>query len=455
MIFSAPQFLFAFLPLTLTAWLVLNRSKSVLLVASLAFYFLGAASAGEPQHIWILLGSIAGNFVVGNWINRSKGPHRRIALCCGVAGNVLVLAWFKYAAFIASIVGLPSFKVSPVLGISFFVFQAIAYLADIYRGTIAPSNSLFQFALFKSFFPQLIAGPIVRYQQVSSDLASDRASEEMFAQGVSRFIVGLGKKVIIADNLAVLVDSVWATSNVTAEYAWLGTLAFGLQIYFDFSGYSDMAIGMASMFGIRLPENFNYPYISASIQEFWRRWHISLSTWFRDYLYIPLGGSRGGKLRTFANLFIVFALCGLWHGASWAFVAWGLWHGIFLALERTPFGQLLSRAPAALRHLYVIVVVLIGWTIFRSGTIAEAAAMLRAMVGGNGWFSAEMPLAIRFDPFIALILVTGVICSAPFSGVATRMRSLLAYEAALAATLLVSLACVASQTHLAFIYFRF
>jgi alginate O-acetyltransferase complex protein AlgI len=190
------------------------------------------------------------------------------------------------------------------------------------------------------------------------------------------------------------------------------------------------------------------------MREFWRRWHISLSTWFRDYLYIPLGGSRGGRLRTFANLFVVFALCGLWHGASWAFVAWGLWHGLFLALERTPFGQLLSRTPAALRHLYVIIVLLIGWTIFRSGTIAEAAAMLRAMAGGNGWFSA-LPVSIRFDPFIAVILTLGVVGSVPFSRVAARMRHSFAYETALAATLLLSLACVASQTHLAFIYFRF
>ena len=455
MIFSAPVFLFAFLPLTLAAWLIFQRSKTVLLAASLVFYFWGSTSVGQPQHVLILLGSIFGNFLAGEWIYRSKGWQRQAALWAGVAANLLVLGWFKYASFIASMAGFPAFNIAPVLGISFFVFQALAYLADIYRGIISPSHSLFRFALFKSFFPQLIAGPIVRYQQVSQDLASDRASEGMFAEGVSRFIVGLGKKVIIADNLAVLVDGVWATPNVTAEYAWLGTVAFGLQIYFDFSGYSDMAIGMGLMFGIRLPENFNYPYIAASIQDFWRRWHISLSTWFRDYLYIPLGGSRGSQPRTFANLFIVFALCGLWHGASWAFVIWGLWHGIFLALERTAFGRLLRRVPAALRYLYVILVVLIGWTIFRSGTLTEAIAMLEAMAGRNGWFSAYLPVTVRFDPFIALILVSGVVCSFPLSGIAERMRSSFACEVGLAATLLVSLACVASQTHLAFIYFRF
>jgi alginate O-acetyltransferase complex protein AlgI len=351
----------------------------------------------------------------------------------------------------------PEPRPEAVLGISFFTFQAVAYLADIYKGEIEPAGSLFRFALFKSFFPQLIAGPIVRYQQVADDFAADHASEDLFARGVSRFIIGLAKKVIIADNLAPLVDSIFRfpTDAMSAELAWLGALAFGLQIYFDFSGYSDMAIGLAAMFGIRFPENFRHPYVATSIQDFWRRWHISLSTWFRDYLYIPLGGSRYGPLRTCANLFIVFALCGLWHGASWAFLAWGLFHGAFLALERTPFGSLLARAPAPVQHGYVIVVVLVGWAIFRSPTLDHALGMLSAMAGMHGWVSDAISHVIPINPFTGLVIGAAIIGSLPLGRFAERFRATVAYEAAITATLVVAVAFVASQTHLAFIYFRF
>ncbi|MBS0532765.1 MAG: MBOAT family protein [Proteobacteria bacterium] len=426
-----------------------------MLIASLVFYWWGVASAGQPGHFWILIGAIGWNYAAGLWIAAASGTRRKAALFIGVFANLAVLAWFKYSGFIASNLSLADFNPIPVLGISFFVFQGIAYLADIYGGTISATNSLFRFALFKAFFPQLIAGPIVRYQQVAGDFIEDRASVPAFAHGVERFILGLAKKVIIADNLAILVESIWQASNPTAEFAWLGAAAFGLQIYFDFSGYSDMAIGLALMFGVRFPENFNYPYVAVSVQDFWRRWHISLSTWFRDYLYIPLGGSRKGPARTAFNLVCVFALCGLWHGASWSFVIWGLWHGTFLAIERTAFGNLIDRAPQALRHAYVIIVVFIGWTIFRSGDIDKARHMLAAMFGANGWYLGYIPPGIKFDLFEAGVIVLGILFSMPLRKVAERYQAALATEVALAATFMISLACVAAQTHIAFIYFRF
>jgi alginate O-acetyltransferase complex protein AlgI len=331
---------------------------------------------------------------------------------------------------------------------------------------------LFQFALFKSFFPQLIAGPIVRYQQVAKDFARDLSMPSVFSQGIERFLIGLGKKVIIADNLAPVVNNIFAVpaTDLSFSVAWLGVICFALQIYFDFSGYSDMAIGLGKMFGINLPENFRYPYAAISVLDFWRRWHISLSTWFRDYVYVPLGGNREGRLRTYFNLILVFALCGLWHGATWTFVVWGLYQGVFLVLEHGRVGRVIDQMPLLLRHVYLIAVVLVGWVFFRSPTLSYATAMLGAMVGSNGW-SGVSNVELYVDKFVFCIIIIGLIVSMPWRS--TRLPGLSAVQSliearpfrealvlsakamGLAALMFLSIAFVATQSHLAFIYFRF
>ncbi len=469
MLFSSPLFLFLFLPLTLAAFFLCGRSQVVLLLASLVFY-----AAGEPIYVLLLIAFIVVNYLFGNLLFERRAARRAIFMAA-VAVDLGVLCWFKYADFILANLGaaigsdlrLPTGAAALPLGISFFTFQGLAYLSDIHRGYIAPAPSLFRFALFKSFFPQLIAGPIVRYQQVAADFAANRGTQVMFANGAMRFAVGLAKKVIIADNLAVIADRAFnlpAGSHSFAS-AWLGVGCFALQIYFDFSGYSDMAIGLGQLFGIRLPENFNYPYVASSIRDFWRRWHITLSTWFRDYVYIPLGGSRHGTGRTYLNLCLVFALCGLWHGASWVFVVWGLYHGLFLILERMGLRRLLGAAPAPVRHLYALLVVTVGWAIFRSPSLAYALAMIQAMAGLGG--AAEAPAAgLVPDQFVLLIIAAGLVGSTPWyrrlfpraewtlSALSSKPAHL-AHAAGLAVLMFGCFAFVASQTHLAFIYFRF
>jgi len=468
MLFSSPLFLFVFLPLTLGAFFLFRRSQVVLLIASLVFY-----AAGEPVYVLLLLAFIAVNYWLGNLLFARRADGR-VLFALAAAVDLGVLCWFKYASFLAANLGaligadlsLPASAAALPLGISFFTFQGLAYLSDIHRGVIEPAPSLFRFALFKSFFPQLIAGPIVRYQQVAADFAANRGSEVMFANGAMRFAIGLAKKVVIADNLARIVDHAF---NFPAEHhsfatAWIGVTCFALQIYFDFSGYSDMAIGLGQLFGIRLPENFNYPYAAASIQDFWRRWHISLSTWFRDYLYVPLGGSRCGTARTYLNLVIVFALCGLWHGASWVFVVWGLYHGLFLVLERMGLRRLLDSVPAPVRHLYALLTIAVGWAIFRSPTLPYAPALIRAMFGFGS--SEPVPYYIQPDPFVLMIIVAGIIASAPWYrwlfprmewtlGALSTKSAQLAHAAGLAVLMFGAFAFVVSHTHVAFIYFRF
>jgi alginate O-acetyltransferase complex protein AlgI len=475
MLFSSPVFLFAFLPSTVALWLLAGRRKLVLLVASFVFY-----SWGEPRLVVLLIFVIIFNYFAGGMISRRQGRGRRIVVAIAIAIDLMILVVFKYIGFIEEnlnailgMLNLPRIAVVELplpLGISFFTFQALAYLIDVYRGLIAPAPSLYRFALFKSFYPQLIAGPIVRYQQVASDFASDLGSEALFADGARRFVFGLAKKVIVADSLAPVVDAIFKIppGELGCSVAWLGAIAFALQIYFDFSGYSDMAIGLGRLFGIRLPENFAYPYVATSIRDFWRRWHITLSTWFRDYLYVPLGGNRQGAAQTYRNLVIVFALCGLWHGARWTFVVWGLYHGAFLIGERTALGRALERLPLLLRHAYALAVVTFGWVFFRSPTLEFALAMLRAMLGGNRSAGGDYPMALYLNGFVALVIALGVAGSVPWrdwlrpvplpqgaAGPQVEIGRSLAAETMLWALLVASLALMATQTHLAFIYFRF
>ena len=389
MLFSEPAFLFYFLPLLLAAYYVCWRPlrNALLLAASLLFY-----AWGEGRYVAVMLASIVYNYGYGLLIARFR--HTRAAgtlLAVGVAGNLLMLVAFKYAGFLVENldVALNLFNLRPLtpplvhmpIGISFFTFQAISYLVDVRRGTVAPQRNAVSYAMYKSLFPQLIAGPIVRYADVAHEVKQRSVDRAMFASGVERFIIGLGKKMILANPAALPADRIFdlPAAALTPGLAWLGAACYALQIYFDFSGYSDMAIGLGRMFGFHFLENFRYPYAARSVTDFWRRWHISLSSWFRDYVYIPLGGNRQGELRMYLNLMTVFFLCGLWHGASWNFVAWGLFHGAFLVIERMGLGKLLASLPAAFGHVYTLAVVLVGWVFFRAETLGQAIEFLRAM----------------------------------------------------------------------------
>ncbi|KJR96998.1 MAG: alginate O-acetyltransferase [Desulfobulbaceae bacterium BRH_c16a] len=391
MVFSSITFLFFFLPAVLAITFCSGKWKNpALLLASLLFY-----AWGEGIYLLVMIGSIVMNFTCGRLMRRgtsSENPSRTVLLLA-IIGNFALLGFFKYANFIAENlntllvqVHLPSIELGAVhlpIGISFFTFQAVSYLIDVYRGKVQAQTSLIRLGLYISLFPQLIAGPIVRYHDIATSLAKRKVDMADFSAGVQRFLLGLSKKVLLANPLAFTADKIFALpqSDLTSPLAWLGAICYTLQIYYDFSGYSDMAIGLGRMFGFRFLENFNYPYISGSIREFWRRWHISLSSWFRDYLYIPLGGSRRGKLRTYLNLLIVFLLCGLWHGASWTFVCWGLYHGFFLVIERTRLGSALDLLWRPLRYSLTLCIIVVGWVIFRSDSIGFAFSYLGIMFG--------------------------------------------------------------------------
>ncbi len=482
MVFSSVLFLFLFLPLVLAAYFLLPslRLRNAFLVgASLLFYLWG-----EKGFVLILLVSILVNYGFGLLVARTRdGPLGRWVLAGAVAANLALLGAFKYANFLAdnlnATAGTPVLSLEPVhlpLGISFFTFQALTYIVDVYRRDAPVSRRLGHVALYISMFPQLVAGPIVRYRTIAGQLIDRRVTRAGLAEGVRRFVIGLGKKVLIADTLAGPADAIFAlpSSELTAPLAWLGVACYTLQIYFDFSGYSDMAIGLGRMFGFRFPENFRYPYISRSLREFWRRWHITLSQWFRDYLYIPLGGNRWAPARVHGNLLAVFVLCGLWHGASWSFAVWGLHHGAFLVLERTRFGRWLAALWAPLRHAYALLAVMLGWVWFRAETLDQALAHFAAMFGLSQQAQADpLFLAYHLRTEVVVMLLVGAIGATPILRVlkakfleierpaagAGRLVLASARQAALflwtSAVLVAAAATVAASTHQPFIYFRF
>ncbi|MEM7104538.1 MAG: MBOAT family protein [Bacteroidota bacterium] len=478
MLFSSLTFLYLFLPLTLIVNWLLRKTEwrnVFLLFASLGFY-----AWGEGVIVLVMIGSILINFLIGMGISQpgqSQGSKTaRLYLALGVAVNLLLLAIFKYANFIVDNLnnfltgmGGSSIDLAPIhlpIGISFFTFQAISYLVDVYyKPEIVQKNPL-RVGLYISLFPQLIAGPIVRYGDIFKQISSRIVEIELFASGVKRFITGLVKKVLLADTVGRVTDAIFdiPTSQLDLGTAWLGILCYTLQIYLDFSAYSDMAIGIGRMLGFRFLENFNYPYIAKSIREFWRRWHISLSTWFRDYLYVPLGGNRKGFFRTYFNLLLVFFLCGLWHGASWSFVFWGLFHGLFLVLERIGLGKFLERIPGIFQYIYVLIVVMVGWVFFRAENFDYALGYLGAMIG-----IAETPLYYAnyfLDKEVILALFAGILFSTPIYPFVERKltsdsKSSKAYwfritEYSLLLWLLVlSGMYLASHGYNPFIYFRF
>jgi len=394
MLFSSPVFLYLFLPLTLlfTALAPRNAKNYVLLIASLLFY-----AWGGLYYMLIMIVSVLINYIAGLRIGKYEGNHkkRKSILIIAIVLNLLILGVFKYTNFIVGNINivLSLFNINTLtptdirlpIGISFFTFQAMSYMIDVYRRETDVQKKFSDLALYVSLFPQLIAGPIVRYHDVAQQLKKREVSFDKFKSGVQRFVIGLARKVLIANAFAAIADDIFKVpiQNLDIVSAWLGVIAYALQIYFDFAGYSDMAIGLGRMFGFEFLENFNFPYISKSIKEFWRRWHISLSTWFRDYLYIPLGGNRGSKFFMYRNLLIVFFLTGLWHGASWSFVVWGLFHGFFLIIERMGFDKFLNKLYSPFQHFYTLLVVLIGWVFFRAESLTHALGFLSSMFGMN------------------------------------------------------------------------
>ncbi len=394
MVFSSLVFIYLFLPLTLAGnFLLPRRARNAwLFAASMLFY-----AWGEAWYSAVILASIAINWLLGLAVQATRGDARRgrWVLAGGVAVNLALLVWFKYANFLAGNISALAVALGgePIaldaihlpIGISFFTFQAISYLVDIHRGDVTAESSPVAFGMYKSLFPQLIAGPIVRYRDVASDIPDRQVSVDDLAAGLTRFVVGLGKKVLIANTVAAPADHVFglAGDELTTGLAWYGVACYSLQIYFDFSGYSDMAIGLGRMLGFHFPENFALPYGAQSIREFWRRWHISLSTFFRDYVYIPLGGNRFGAARSALNLSLVFVLCGFWHGASWTFVVWGAFHGACLSAERLGLDRVIARLPPPARWAYAMVLVMIGWVFFRCETLTHAVAVLGAMAGAD------------------------------------------------------------------------
>ena len=456
MIFSSAEFLFLFLPCVLLGYynplLRGRRFRNVfLLLASLFFY-----AWGEPVHVVLLLLSIAVNWFLGARAEEGR-PRRRAALAAAAAFNLAMLFAFKYLGFVCrnlALLGLPVPAVEPALpaGISFYTFQAMSYVVDVYRGRSPAQRSVLDVGLYVALFPQLIAGPIVRYETVARELHGRRESWEDFCAGVSRLVVGLGKKCILADSAALAADAAFGSVAPSAPMAWLGAVAYALQIYFDFSGYSDMAIGMGRMFGFHFLENFNRPYLAKSVTEFWRRWHISLSTWFRDYVYIPLGGNRVSPRRHLLNLLAVWLFTGIWHGAGWTFLLWGL--GYFLLLMAEKYGDL-HRRLGVLGRPYTLLSVLVLWVLFRAESLSHAGRYLAAMFAGNWTDCGDF---LYYFGNLKVYLAAAVLCCLPLEGLWRRIPE--APRAWLEAggqvfLLLLTLTYVVSSTYNPFIYFNF
>ena len=435
-----------------------------ILIFSLFFY-----GWGEPKYIVIMIFTILLNYICALLIhsNRTKGKQgaAKAVLVVSVILNLGILGFFKYFNFfltnINNIFGLDIqfLKLALPIGISFYTFQTMSYTIDVYRNDAKVQKNIINLAAYVTMFPQLIAGPIVRYQDVAEQLEYRDGTAEKFAQGVQRFCIGLGKKVLLANNIGALWDTVKVMENPTVLSAWLGAFAFMFQIYFDFSGYSDMAIGLGRMLGFRFLENFNYPFLADSITDFWRRWHISMGTWFRDYVYIPLGGNKGGLAKQLSNIAIVWLLTGFWHGASWNFVLWGVYFGILLVLEKLFLLRWLKRLPAVLRHIYALALVTISWTLFAFTEIAKGFAWLRAMFSGVLFDSSSLYLLLTYGPMLAICALTAMpLGKRCYEGLNARLG-----QGALALTdcggllcvLVMAAAYLVSGSYNPFLYFRF
>ncbi len=462
MVFSSTIFLFSFLPVVFLLHLILPGMKAknlLLIVASLVFY-----AFGEPYYVAVMFLSALVNYGLGRLAGRGRRAGKG-AVGAAVVFNIGLIGIFKYADFVMESINqvlhtdLPLPGIPLPVGISFFTFQALSYVIDAYRDRDAASKSFIQVLLYISFFPQLVAGPIIKYNDIREELVSRTVCGEEAAAGIRRFICGMAKKLLIANVMGGVADYVFELQDVNVALAWLGGVAYVFQIYFDFSGYSDMAIGLGRMFGFHYKENFNYPYVSTSIKEFWRRWHISLSSWFRDYLYIPLGGNRKGELRTWINKYIVFFATGLWHGANWTFVLWGLIHGTFSVLEDSgviPASKWKEGRGRVIGHLYTMVVVTVAFVLFRADTVGQGFRMIKAMFTGFHFeLAARQAFLLQLSPMVILAFVLAVILSAPIKEkLQSRKTEGLAYVGSLG-LLALCILNLSSGTFNPFIYFRF
>lgn len=474
MVFSSAVFLFLFLPLTLALYfLPLSRDRQretekknlVLLSVSLIFY-----AWGEPTYIILMLISIFFNYNIGmdieHQFNKGRNKSAKFVFLCAVVFNLFVLGYFKYAGFVTenlnSIFGLSlqNRELPLPVGISFYTFQILSYVVDVYRGKVKAQKKLVPFASYITMFPQLIAGPIVQYADIEKQLTERSITKEKFADGIIFFVRGLGKKVLFANTIGAVYTDILShdTTEISVATAWLGIICYTLQIYFDFSGYSDMAVGLGKMLGFEFVRNFNFPYTATSITDFWRRWHISLSSWFRDYVYIPLGGNRKGNFRTILNILIVWSLTGLWHGAQWNFIAWGGFYGILLIVEKYILKDILPKIPKIIRHILTMIVVMIGWVFFSSTDISAAFGYLSVMFGmGENPVFDNTALYILSGSGFAIVLMSlsafGFFEAMP----KFRNKNLLVISNSVC-YILIFILCIAyliSETYNPFLYFRF
>lgn len=469
MVFSSVIFLFRFLPVFLICYYVFpGRMKNfILFLGSLFFY-----AWGEPVYVLLMLFSTLVDYFNGRMIERYRGSGKaKIFLVSSVIINLALLGFFKYADFLVQTVNgllgttIPLLKLGLPIGISFYTFQTMSYTIDVYRGEAKVQRNLLDFGVFVTMFPQLIAGPIVKYRDVEERLRVRRIDIESVGHGMRRFCIGLAKKVLLANNIGLLWTEISGLDpgKISAMTAWIGVLAFAFQIYFDFSGYSDMAIGLGEMLGFVFPENFRYPYISASVTEFWRRWHISLGSWFREYVYIPLGGNRKGLPRQLLNILIVWTLTGIWHGAGWNFLLWGLWFALFLSLEKLFLGKVLGAIPRIFGILYNSIVVLLGWVLFALEKPEQIFGYLRALFGGCGLLDRQ---ALYLGREYMVLLLIAVVASTPLSAdIVGRLRRSgggagqalyqVGEKVILAGFLLLSVAGIVDASYNPFLYFRF
>ena len=457
-------FLCVFLPAAFCLHLLLPgmRAKNFLLVvASLVFY-----AYGEPIYVILLVASSAGNYILARLTGECP-KIRKLTMTLAVVINLGLLVIFKYSGFLVETfnsvtgAGIPVPQVRMPIGISFFTFQALSYVIDVYRGDASVQKNFGKVLLYISFFPQLIAGPIVKYHDVEAEINNRKQTPEEIGKGIRRFIAGLSKKVLIANTMGLVADNLFGASatGITGPGAWLGAVSYMLQIYFDFSGYSDMALGLGMMFGFHFHENFDYPYISASIREFWRRWHMSLSGWFKEYLYIPLGGNRRGKFRTVVNKMIVFVCTGIWHGASFNFLFWGIYHGFFLMLEEyIPFiGKKGGKLKSFFQHVYALLVVCVGFVFFRADTMKQGCFWIREMFTDFGWKASAMSLTLQqLTPVYLVTLAAALVAAVPVNSMLKKYKWYegFTYVLSLAGFALCVLS-LAGGTYNPFIYFRF
>lgn len=451
MVFSSLTFLYAYLPIVLFIYYIspLQCRNLVLFIVSLIFY-----GWSNPLYICIMLFSIIMNYMFGHWIKTYQNKAKTLLILCIIC-NLSILFFFKYYTFVnntlqsAGIYILPAVSIALPIGISFYTFQAMSYPIDLYTNTITPQKSLINFGTYVTMFPQLIAGPIVRYKDIASQLTQRKYTLDRFSYGIQRFVIGLSKKVMLANTCGEIYESIEALhfSETSVCTSWIGILCYTFQIYFDFSGYSDMAIGLGEMFGFHFLENFNYPYISKSITEFWRRWHISLSSWFKDYVYIPLGGNRKGYKQQCLNLFVVWLLCGLWHGASWNFVLWGAFYGIVLWIEKTFLSKILAKIPKVFAHLYTMIVVMLAWVLFSHTDISQAIHSISI-------YNAVTFYYIRNNTF--LFMICFIACT-PVAKTKWNVFKKLhwLYPVVLMILMILSTAFIINGTYNPFLYFRF